>query len=80
MSTEKQAKQSKVLEGNNPYIVEYMFQHRPAMTDIRIGHGGEATDDEVWLSPAQALSLLEWLQQERETLERAATIQREQGR
>lgn len=64
------------LEGRNPYFVQHILGLRmPSCASVKIGHGdisGDVTDDEVWLSPEQALSLLAWLEQEKATLERLA--------
>ena len=60
------------LEGRNPYTVQHMFGLlMPSVASVKIGHE-EVSNDEVWLSPKQALSLLEWLTQEKATLEQLA--------
>lgn len=65
------------LEGSNTYTVEHIFGlYMPDVASIKIGHD-EVSNDEVWLSPRQALSLLDWLLQEKPTLERLAKEQAE---
>jgi len=63
------------LNGDNPYVVEHIYI-RGSTNDIRIGHGGEATEDEVWLSVEQFLMLLDWGAENRPALEQLA---KEQG-
>jgi len=67
--SEIELKHDGILHGRNTYEVKHMFGLvRARWASVRIGHA-ETTSDEVWLSPAQALSLLTWLEQERTTLE-----------
>lgn len=68
-------KHNGVLNGRNRYTARYLLAHIPACTCIRIGHGKLLSDDEVWLSAKEALSLLAWLLQEEETLKHLAQEQ-----
>lgn len=70
-STEKHDGQ---INGRNSYKVALMFPQRPEIANIRIGHD-ETTDDEVWLSPAQFLSLMEWGRQNSIQIEQLAKEQ-----
>lgn len=62
------------LSGRIPYQVCCVIGKKTQSAGVRIGHK-ETTNDEIWLSPAQTLSLLDWLQQEKETLTRLAKEQ-----
>ncbi len=60
----------KLGNNDNVYFVQYMLKQRPLYASVWIGRDTELRQDEIWLSPEQALSLLEWLQQERGMLEK----------
>lgn len=62
------------LGGRNPYQVCCVIGKKTQAGGVRIGHA-EVTSTEIWLSPAQALSLRDWLIQESPTLERLAKEQ-----
>ena len=79
MSEQQQAQTQHdgILHGNNTYRVIYMLPQIPSVTSVRIGHDA-VTNDEVWLSPKQALSLLDWLKQEKIELERLAKEEKDE--
>ena len=68
------AKHDGKLGGRNPYSVCCVIGKRTHYAGVRIGHD-EVTSTEIWLSPAQALSLLAWLEQEEDELQRLAKEQ-----
>ncbi len=54
---------------NDFYEVRYLtHSHRPGKPHVFIGNGGHISDH-IELEPSEALSLLAWLEQEREKLE-----------
>lgn len=64
------------LPGKNPYIVQIVTL-MGIVRDVRIGHDKAFVEqygatDEVWLSAKQFLLLMDWGEQNRETIERLA--------
>lgn len=60
----------KLGSNDNVYLIQYMLKQRPRYASVWIGRDTELRQDEVWLSPEQALSLLNWLKQEEDQLMR----------
>lgn len=66
----EQEHNGKLGSADNIYLVKYMLKQIPNSTSVWIGRNTELRSDEIWLSPEQALSLLDWLRQEEDNLKR----------